>query len=143
MAPKMLPRKGDSFMETDMDGIFVIEDDDDTRESIVAMLELCCNHRATGFKTIEEASGALASAQPFLILLDVVMRGSEASAEEFVRRARAICQPRIMLVSGLNPKVLEEKVRELKVDGYIFKPFEPAELISYVKKLKSPVSNGA
>jgi CheY-like chemotaxis protein len=110
--------------------ILVVEDEPENRLFIGLML------RTEGYEVIEAEDGqsALALLQrdplPDLILLDVMMPG--LNGWEVFQRLRAdsrtIDVPVVML-TALAQRADVERAVQLGVDGYLTKPFEPADLI--------------
>ena len=114
--------------------ILVVEDDPDIRIMMVYILKddydlvLCADGRSGIDKAMEE--------RPDLILLDIYMAGiSGLEVCKAVRDNPEISStPIIILTAG----ALKEEVSEgyaLGADDYIFKPFDPEDLIERIEKL--------
>ena len=114
--------------------ILIIEDDLDIRIMMEYILRedydlvLCEDGRSGIDKAVEE--------RPDLILLDIYMPGiSGLEVCKAVRNNSEISStPVILLTAG----ALKEEVSEgyaIGADDYIFKPFEPGELIERIEKL--------
>jgi DNA-binding response OmpR family regulator len=114
--------------------ILIVEDDSDIRIMIEFILRddydliLCEDGRSGIDKAVEE--------RPDLILLDIYMPGiSGFDVCKAVRDNPGISStPIILLTAG----ALKEEVSEgyaIGADDYIFKPFEPEELIERIEKL--------
>jgi DNA-binding response OmpR family regulator len=114
--------------------ILIVEDDPDIRIMMEYILRedydlvLCEDGRSGIDKAVEE--------RPDLILLDIYMPGiSGLEVCKAVRDNSEISStPVILLTAG----ALKEEVSEgyaIGADDYIFKPFEPEELIERIEKL--------
>ncbi len=114
--------------------ILIVEDDPDIRIMMEFILRddydlvLCGDGRSGIDKAVEE--------RPDLILLDIYMPGiSGLEVCKAVRDNSEISStPVILLTAG----ALKEEVSEgyaIGADDYIFKPFEPEELIERIEKL--------
>lgn len=112
--------------------ILVVEDEPENRLLIRIVL------RNEGYEVVEAEDGptalALAERQrPDLILLDVMMPGINGFAvfERLRENPRLRSVPVIMLTALAQRSDVERAV-ELGVDGYVTKPFEPADLVHAV-----------
>jgi DNA-binding NarL/FixJ family response regulator len=112
--------------------ILIVEDDPSMRKSIEDMLE----HHGFDVLSAGEGFSALELMRrqvPDLILADIVM--PEMNGYQFYQRVRSkpkwLWIPFIFLTARDSPEDIRFG-RELGVDGYINKPFEPEDLISIV-----------
>jgi CheY-like chemotaxis protein len=115
--------------------ILVVEDEPENRLFIGLML------RTEGFEVLEAEDGRAAlellesGTRPDIILLDVMM--PELNGWEVFERLRAHPEwsriPVVML-TALAQRTDVERAVKLGVDGYLTKPFEPADLIHKIEE---------
>jgi DNA-binding response OmpR family regulator len=110
--------------------ILVIDDDDQMRAAIKAMMDRK-GYLVTGAGTAAEAKTLIlaSSLRPYdLILLDInlgIKSGLELLAE--LRASSRLSAP-ILIISGEFEKYEVKKAAELGVVGFLVKPISPAEL---------------
>ena len=115
-----------------MTGILVIDDDPIMRDVIQSLLE------AGGFGVTVASDGPdglahLAGARPDLVMVDHQMPG--LSGAEVVRLLRADASTRdlaVVLMSGGTAAAVGALAREAGADGYLVKPFVPADVFAAV-----------
>lgn len=115
--------------------VLVVDDSPVIRDLIAVNLEL------EGFEVVvagdgEEALMCVAERRPDVITLDVVM----PRLDGFETAARLRADPKysdipLILVTARAAAADLVRGEELDVDGYLTKPFEPAELVSLVNRL--------
>ncbi|MFC1735813.1 response regulator transcription factor [Candidatus Hydrogenedentota bacterium] len=114
--------------------ILVVDDEDDVVEFISRNLVMENYEVLTAY----DGLGALASAsedEPDLILLDImmpIMNGYEVCVQ--IKKDPELQHIRIVLVSSAYSTSSVMQGREAGADGYLSKPFTPAELIAQVEK---------
>ena len=121
--------------ETPTRRVLVVDDSQVIRELIAVNLEL------EGFDVTiagdgEEALALVAQQRPDVITLDVVMPrldGFETAAR--LRADPAYADIPLVLVTARAAAADLARGDELGVDGYLTKPFEPAELVALVGRL--------
>src|SRR5262249_34450261 len=110
--------------------VMVVEDEPENRLFIGLML------RTEGYDVVEAEDGPAAfdlltrEEAPDLILLDVMMPG--LNGWQVFERLRANEQWReipVVMLTALAQRADVERAVQLGVDGYLTKPFEPADLI--------------
>jgi CheY-like chemotaxis protein len=115
--------------------LMVVEDEPENRLFIGLLL------RTEGFDVVEAEDGPTALAvleqetPPELILLDVMMPG--LNGWQVYQRLRE--NPRwrnipVVMLTALAQRSDVERAVELGVDGYVTKPFEPADLLHTIEK---------
>jgi CheY-like chemotaxis protein len=115
--------------------LLVVEDEPENRLFIGLLL------RTEGFEVREAEDGPAALAMlereelPELILLDVMMPG--LNGWQVYERLRS--HPRwqnipVVMLTALAQRADVERAVELGVDGYVTKPFEPADLLHTIEK---------
>jgi CheY-like chemotaxis protein len=124
--------------------VLIIDDEAD----LVAMLSL--RLKATGLFDVavaHDGSEGLARAaefKPDVVLLDNVMPGMDGW--EVCRRLRESSDSRdaavVMMTAG-SPQKAREKAQELRLEGLLFKPYDPAQVVETLKSLSrgSPKEN--
>jgi CheY-like chemotaxis protein len=111
--------------------ILIVDDNDDTRGLLRAMLERGA-HRVVEAEDGEEALALFARAQPDLVVLDVNLPGIDGP--EVCRRIKsgAVASLRAVPVVMLTAAIEEENRRrclEAGADAYLTKPFSPLALL--------------
>jgi CheY-like chemotaxis protein len=115
--------------------VLVVDDDDVIRQLIGINLELegfVVDMAADG----EEALERIAAVLPDVVTLDVMM--PRLDGLEVASRLRAdprTAHVKVVLVSARAQARDLARGREIGVDGYVTKPFEPDELIEVVRRL--------
>jgi CheY-like chemotaxis protein len=117
--------------------VLVVDDADAIRELIAVNLMLegyDVDQAADG----EDALAAVARQRPDVITLDVMMPRLDGFATvERLRRDPATADIPVVLVTGRASAADLARGEELGVDGYLTKPFEPAELVATIQRLTS------
>ncbi|QKW21546.1 response regulator [Kitasatospora sp. NA04385] len=121
--------------------VLVVDDSEVIRQLIRVNLEL------EGFEVVTAADGAeclevVRRVAPDVVTLDVVMPrldGLRTAAR--LRAARDTAHLPIAIVSACTPADLE-RGESVGVDGYLAKPFDPAELVALVRRLRAGALTG-
>jgi CheY-like chemotaxis protein len=112
--------------------VLVVDDDADTVESTVTLLELH-GFRATGALGGREAVEAAAVDPPDVALVDLAMPGVDGC--ETARRLRSSGkQPVVIAVTGLASDGAREQAHEAGFALHLLKPVPPEELVTLVRK---------
>ncbi|MFD0565280.1 response regulator [Kitasatospora saccharophila] len=119
--------------------VLVVDDSEVIRQLIRVNLEL------EGFEVVTAADGAeclevVRRVAPDVVTLDVVMPrldGLRTAAR--LRASRDTAHLPIAIVSACTPADLE-RGESVGVDGYLAKPFDPAELVALVRRLRAAAS---
>ncbi|MFD9126734.1 response regulator [Kitasatospora sp. NPDC059571] len=117
--------------------VLVVDDSEVIRQLIRVNLEL------EGFEVVTAADGAeclevVRRVRPDVVTLDVVMPrldGLRTAAR--LRAAPETSRLPIAIVSACTPADLH-RGESVGVDGYLAKPFDPADLVALVRRLMSP-----
>jgi CheY-like chemotaxis protein len=115
--------------------VLVVDDSPVIRDLITVNLEL------EGLEVVacedgEEALGVVAEVRPDVITLDVVMpRLGGFDTAERLRSDPATAHIPIIIVTARAAQADLERAESLGVEGYLTKPFEPAELVTLVGRL--------
>ncbi len=125
--------------------ILLIEDDHEQRQLVATGL------RAAGFRVITAESGPAAIAvaiaeRPDLVLLDIDLPGLDGLA--VCRRLRldpALATVPVIFCTARGTSIDRLSAFAVGADGYVTKPYEPAELIMRIRRLLSrpPASSAA
>ncbi|BAJ30775.1 MULTISPECIES: response regulator [Kitasatospora] len=121
--------------------VLVVDDSEVIRQLIKVNLEL------EGFEVVTAADGAeclevVRGVAPDVVTLDVVMPrldGLRTAAR--LRASRDTAHLPIAIVSACTPADLE-RGESVGVDGYLAKPFDPAELVALVRRLRASAGPG-
>jgi CheY-like chemotaxis protein len=115
--------------------ILVVEDEPENRLFIGLML------RTEGYDVVEAEDGPTAlrvlgaEGHPDLILLDVMMPGLNGwQVFERIRGDQRWDGIPVVMLTALAQRADVERAVELGVDGYLTKPFEPADLIHTIEE---------
>lgn len=115
--------------------VLVVEDEPENRLFIGLML------RTEGYEVLEAEDGPSAldllarEEHPELILLDVMMPGLNGwQVFERLRADPRWTQIPVVMLTALAQRSDVERAVELGVDGYLTKPFEPADLIHTIEE---------
>lgn len=113
--------------------IFCVEDDGDIRELIEYTLKTA-GFEVRGFEGGAELFEALESARPQLILLDIMLSGTDGmKILKQLREKNATADIPVIMVTAKSDRL--DKVRGLDcgADDYVTKPFDILELIARIK----------
>lgn len=113
--------------------IFCVEDDGDIRELIEYTLKTA-GFEVRGFEGGAELFEALESAKPQLILLDIMLSGTDGmKILKQLREKSATADIPVIMVTAKSDRL--DKVRGLDcgADDYVTKPFDILELIARIK----------
>ncbi|WP_434047087.1 MULTISPECIES: hybrid sensor histidine kinase/response regulator [Sorangium] len=117
--------------------VLVVDDEDDTRELLVTMLEQC-GARVTAVSSTAEALLALKALQPDVLISDIAMPGEDGYA--LIRKIRALPAKS----GGRTPAVAltayartEDRTRALRAgfNTHVPKPIEQAELLAVLANI--------
>jgi CheY-like chemotaxis protein len=116
----------------------LVVDDSATIRSLISVNLWLAGCDVTEAHDGQECLAVALSAQPDVITLDVAMPGLDGFATVGRLRADPVTAdiPIVMVSARTAPADLHRGA-ELGVDGYITKPFEPAELVALVQSLSS------
>src|ERR1700748_1017423 len=120
--------------------VLVIDDDDDIRELLRALLERA-GHRVSLAPEGRAGLRALYSGSPDLVILDVAMPGLDGW--ETLERIREVSDVPVLMLTARDAEL--ERVRGLQggADDYVVKPFGRQELVARVEVLlRRPRSRG-
>lgn len=108
--------------------ILVVDDCREIRRMIRRLLgaDFECIEAAS----LSEASGALASREVDVVLLDLVL--TDANAEETLAFARAAREVRVVTMSGLTSDALEVTALPIPAGRHVSKPFTFSELVTHL-----------
>lgn len=112
--------------------IFYAEDDGDTRRAVVSILK-CDNHEVTAFTNGDELLAAFDERLCDLILLDIMMPGSDGLS--VMRRIRNTSSIPIVLLTAKNSDIDCFNGLSLGGDDYLPKPFKPMMLSAEINAL--------
>jgi len=115
----------------------VVDDDRDIRESVQEILKDEGFEVATARNGVEALAYLRSSPPPVLVLLDLSMPVMDGATfcEEQQKDARLVSIPVIAFSAAAN---LAEKVRSMKVTGYLRKPLRLDDLLAAAKRFCEP-----
>ena len=115
--------------------VLVVDDSAVIRDLITVNLELE-GIEVVGCGDGEEALRLVPEVRPDVITMDVVMpRLNGLDAAELLRSDPETAHIPIVVVTARAGQADLDRARELGVEGYLTKPFEPAELVALVGRL--------
>lgn len=114
--------------------VFLVDDQPDIRMIGQRALQVGTNWEVTVFDEAAAMLSALDESQPDLILLDVMMPGTDGPTALAELRRRGCRAPVIMMTARVGRRV-EEEYRALGANGVIAKPFDPLTLSHEVRKI--------
>ncbi|MBN1837800.1 MAG: response regulator transcription factor [Spirochaetales bacterium] len=112
--------------------IFVVEDNEGLREAVVSYLRLA-DHEVVEFPRIEGVEAALATREPQLIVLDVML--PDGDGFQLARRLRKTTQVPVLFLTARTSESDRITGFELGADDYVVKPFSPKELVLRVEAI--------
>ena len=115
--------------------ILVVEDDHVIRELLVVNLKME-GHEAVTAADGNEALEAVARQHPDVVLLDMMLPGLDGW--EITSRLKADEQTSAIPIVALSARAMQADIdrgRELGVDHYVTKPFDPIDLMKLVDSL--------
>jgi excisionase family DNA binding protein len=115
--------------------VLIVDDDERLREYVRVNLEMAAYtvHEAG---SADEGMGVLDEVRPDLVLLDVMM--PEVDGWEMLRRMQdrhGVGSIPVVMFSGKVDERAADEAAERGAQGFIGKPFDPAELIAQTKQL--------
>ena len=122
--------------------ILVVEDDHVIRELLVVNLKME-GHEAVTAADGNEALEAVARQHPDVVLLDMMLPGLDGW--EITSRLKADKQTSAIPIVALSARAMQADIdrgRELGVDHYVTKPFDPIDLMKLVDSLAADRSDG-
>lgn len=117
--------------------ILVVEDDHVIRELLVVNLKME-GHEAVTAADGNEALDVVARTHPDVVLLDMMLPGLDGW--EVTSRLKGDSETRSIPIVALSARAMQadiERGRELGVDHYVTKPFDPIDLMKLVGSLTS------
>lgn len=115
--------------------VLVVDDSAVIRDLITVNLELE-GLEVVGCGDGEDALGLVREVRPDVITMDVVMpRLNGLDAAELLRSDPETAHIPIVVVTARAGQADLDRAREIGVEGYLTKPFEPAELVALVGRL--------
>jgi CheY-like chemotaxis protein len=114
----------------------LVVDDSATIRSLISINLWLAGYDVTEAHDGHECLSLVPSTQPDLITLDVAMPGLDGFATIGRLRADPVTAstPIVMVTARTSPADVQ-RATALGVDGYVTKPFEPAELVALVQSL--------
>jgi signal transduction histidine kinase len=110
--------------------LLVVEDSDDTRETVCALLRQL-GAEVSLARDGHEALEMIAKADPDLVLCDLRMPGMDGY--EFIRELhRRPARPPVVAISGLASEADYQRTREAGFEAHVKKPFEEAAIVQAV-----------
>ena len=119
----------------DLDGVhvLVVEDTDDSREVLRAVLEYC-GALVTTAASAEEAKRVLDTIRPHVLVSDIAMPDDGV---ELIREVKAVAQSKGMHIPAIAMTAYRGRRDELLAEGFVElleKPFDPNTLCKAVRR---------
>jgi DNA-binding response OmpR family regulator len=121
-----------------MKSIYVVEDHDVIRESVVQYLDLS-GFKASGFAQLRDVQSAIAKAVPDLLVQDIMLPDGDGFA--FVKQLRTQFGFPVVFMTARGSESDRIMGFELGGDDYIVKPFSPKELVLRIEAIFRRVDN--
>lgn len=117
-----------------MNSILLVDDSPVFRETVKNILTRE-NYVLVGEgSTAEEGLKLLESVKPDLMLLDILMPGT--SGLDIITEIKSkYPKLKILVVTALNQKPINDELSQLRVDGILYKPFDNDELLYEVNRI--------
>jgi twitching motility two-component system response regulator PilG len=115
--------------------ILVLDDDENTRQTILAIFE-GRGYEVVACSNVPEAISAVRREHVDLALVDIkmpIVDGYEFC--EFLRKTDKYSNIAIVIVTGEEERYGREEAESLKIEAFIDKPFKPMELVAKVEKI--------
>lgn len=120
--------------------ILIVEDEALVAIAAADVLEACGYEVVGTAISHEEAVTFATAAVPDLVLMDIRLKGT-VDGVETARLLRARYGCRVIFVTGQSDRTTRERANALEPEGYLTKPFTPAQLEDVVAKAFAPGSN--
>ena len=123
------------FMPGGEETILVVEDEDDVRETVLALLE------ELGYRTLEAADGSAAlgivqsGRQIDLVLTDVMMPGGIDGPELAIRTQELRPELKILFTSGFADGKVLKRIDQVSGSALIAKPYRNEELALRIRQI--------
>ena len=127
----------------DLRTVMYVDDEPDIREVVLMSLELAGNLAVHSCESGEQALRMLPQIKPDLVLLDVMMPGTDGPST--LQRMRADPRLASIPVIFMTAKAMPQEVarfRELGAIAVIAKPFDPMQLAKQVLTIWEGIGNG-
>ena len=118
-----------SVPHRDLDGVdvLVVEDTDDSREVLRAVLEYC-GTLVTTAASAEEAKRVLDTIRPHVLVSDIAMPDDGV---ELIREVKAVAQSKGMHIPAIAMTAYRGRREDLLAEGFVelLEPFDPEHLV--------------
>jgi CheY-like chemotaxis protein len=118
--------------------VLVVDDLDDAADSLATLLEMS-GFPARAVTSGEAALAAVAADPPDVVILDLLMPGTDGW--EVARRLRAggpAGRPLLVALTGCDGREDRRRAAEAGIDVFLLKPIEPAALVATLTRLNLP-----
>ncbi|MFA6583184.1 MAG: response regulator transcription factor [Elusimicrobiaceae bacterium] len=117
-----------------MNNILIVDDSPVFRETVRNIITREDYTIAGECSSADETLSWLQNHSADLLILDILMPGSSGmDIIETIKRSHPALK--IMVVTALNQKLINDELSSMRVDAILYKPFEPDELIAEIKKI--------
>ncbi len=124
----------------DMPVLMLIDDEYGVRESVKMVFSK--QYHVLEADSVEAALTAVRAARPHVILLDVMMPGTDGlEMLQRIKEIHADCE--VIMLTGVNSQQLAEKARDFGACDFIGKPFDISDLRKKVSRAFEIVSQKA
>ncbi len=118
-----------------MTKIVIIEDEKEVRDILLETFSERSQFKVKAAGNGKDGFELVKSMRPDVILLDIKLT-VQMDGVEVLRRIRGAGTPvKVIVITGYADAAVEKRVREIGVEAFIEKPFEPPEIIQAVEKV--------
>jgi len=116
--------------------VLLIDDEEYLCDVVQVCLEMFGNWKSTIARSGREGFAALATAQPDVIVLDVMMPNMDGlTVLQKLKENPQFANIPVVLLTARTDLIETKKLSQLKVQGAIAKPFDPTQLAAQISKI--------
>ncbi len=109
--------------------ILIVDNSKFARDLITAMLSDASFSQLIGADNAEDALAKISIEKPGIVILDLDLGGKFNGIELLKRIKKEKHETKVIIISALEQKLIEDKVVEEDADAFLIKPFEKGQLL--------------